>query len=85
MMVLPWNSSYDWRILFFRKQISNKVVLFFLEASPELSESVSYESAGGVSPEFLKKLEEWERLKAVKGNIIICALLDFMYLWFKQL
>lgn len=39
-----------------------------IEQSPEISEGVSHESAGAVSPEFLKKLEEWERLKSMKGK-----------------
>lgn len=50
------------------------VLFLFLEQSPEFSEGVSYESAGAVSPEFLKKLEEWERLKSTKGTPLICIL-----------
>ena len=42
---------------------------FIFADSPEFSESVSYESAGAVSPEFLKKLEEWEKVKALKGKL----------------
>ena len=41
---------------------------YFVE-SPDYSEGVSHDSAGAVSPEFLKKLEEWEKVKALKGMV----------------